>query len=422
MGSKPDSRRDGWMLTDRLASGGVQRWRFVFPAIRDDTRDRCCIFIEYYACTEPSWRNKPGDKAESRAGKRTEGTTIRPAYFAVHAGIWGSGAVQYTHVFDEGEAEILQGPPFTAKAGECLFTEFETYGSIPREDDPARQGYNGAGSSGKMQTNRHHPYQGNVYGSGIDAQDFELADDTAIEWDIEFDKKISYNAGVSSSPFSRKIHASDAYWHAEGLVTEYTGTIIIGDVSYRTFPDAGSGYADVTWGSGFPSPGLWLWTTDLADSSGIPRTGDVLAAWGGHIRMNVPSSPDEKFFGALLTGKRRYDFNSMKSALTGSTSLKTEETEDTWAWHLILSGEKAMIDARITCRKDSMIRDELPSPLNRLQTYQRFTGADGEGKILLFVRSGLFGSYEKRDEMTARHIVCAYGCFVHKAGLGSGNT
>ena len=265
MGSKPDSRKNGWMLTDRLASGGVQRWRFVFPAIRDDTRDRCCIFIEYYACTEPSWRNKPGDKAESRAGKRTEGTTIRPAYFAVHAGIWGSGAVQYTHVFDEGEAEILQGPPFTAKAGECLFTEFETYGSIPGGDDPARQSHSGA-----------DPYS-------------DLTDDTAIEWDIEFDKKVSYNAGASTSPFSRKIHASDAYWHAEGLVTEYTGTIIIGDVSYRTFPDAGSGYADVTWGSGFPSPGLWLWTTDLADSSGLPGTGDVLAVWGGNIRMNVPS-------------------------------------------------------------------------------------------------------------------------------------
>lgn len=392
MGSKPDSRRDGWMLTDRLASGGVQRWRFVFPAIRDDTRDRCCIFIEYYACTEPSWRNKPEGKAESRAGKRTEGTTIRPAYFAVHAGIWGSGAVQYTHVFDEGEAEILQGPPFTAKAGECLFTEFETYGSIPGGDDPARQSHSGA-----------DPYS-------------DLTDDTAIEWDIEFDKKVSYNAGASTSPFSRKIHASDAYWHAEGLVTEYTGTIIIGDVSYRTFPDAGSGYADVTWGSGFPSPGLWLWTTDLADSSGLPGTGDVLAVWGGNIRMNVPSGPDKKFFGALLNGKHRYDFNSMKTALTGSTSLKTRETDEAWTWHLILSGEKAMIDARITCPKSSMIRDELPSPLNRLQTYQRFTGTDGEGKILLCVRSGLFGSYEKRDEIIARHIVCAYGCFRHKAG------
>lgn len=384
------------MLTDRLASGGVERWRFVFPAIRDDTRDRRLIFIEYYAGVSPVLhKEKKQEKARPFRIRAQRQDKITPSYFAVHAGIWGDDAVQYTHVFREGEAEISPGPPFVAQAGECLFTEFESYGSIPGEDDPDH--------------NRHQA-------------DFELADDTAMEWDIEFDKKISYNAGISTSPFSRKIHASDAYWHAEGLVTEYTGTIIIGDVSYRTFPDAGSGYADVTWGSGFPSPGLWLWTTDLADSSGIPRTGDVLAAWGGHIRMNVPSSPDEKFFGALLTGKRRYDFNSMKSALTGSTSLKTEETEDTWAWHLILSGEKAMIDARITCRKDSMIRDELPSPLNRLQTYQRFTGADGEGKILLFVRSGLFGSYEKRDEMTARHIVCAYGCFVHKAGLGSGNT
>ena len=388
MSSRPDSRRDGWMLTGRLASGGVERWRFVFPAIRDDTRDRRLIFIEYYAGVSPVLhKEKKQEKARPFRIRAQRQDKITPSYFAVHAGIWGDDAVQYTHVFREGEAEISPGPPFVAQAGECLFTEFESYGSIPGEDDPDH--------------NRHQA-------------DFELADDTAMEWDIEFDKKISYNAGISTSPFSRKIHASDAYWHAEGLVTEYTGTIIIGDVSYRTFPDAGAGCADVTWGSGFPSPGLWLWTADMADAGGLPYAGDVLAVWGGSIRMNVPSSAEEKFLGALHRGKRMYEFNSMVPTLSGSTWLRTKEDSLTWEWHLILSGEKAMLDARITCPKKDMICDVLPSPLNRLQTYQRFTGADGEGRLLLRTRSGPLGSYQKQDEIIARHVVCSFGRYISK--------
>lgn len=436
MSSRPDSRRDGWMLTGRLASGGVERWRFVFPAIRDDTRDRCCIFIEYYACVTPTWHKKEKLAHGGQAEKRKAGIfrirsqsreNIVPSYFAVHAGIWGDGAVQYTHVFREGETEISQGPPFVIRAGECLFTEFESYGSIPGGDDPERKkaggmyqknSRGGATAGGMYQMSpevsgrNNNPYPvrpGIMPGIYGDEADDGLVDDTAMEWDIEFDKKISYNAGISTSPFSRKMNASDAYWHAEGLVTEYTGTIIIGDVSYRTFPDAGAGYADVTWGSGFPSPGLWMWTADMADSSGLPMAGDVLAVWGGRIRTNIPFSSEEKFLGALHRGKRIYEFNSLVPALTGSTWLRTKDDDGEREFHLILSGERAMLDARITCQKSGMISDNLPLPLNRLQVYRRYTCADGEGKIIFCTRSGPFGSYQKQGEITARHVVCSYG-------------
>ena len=358
MAEKPDSRRDAWML--KGVERGVQRWRFVFPARCDDTGEIRIFYIEYYACapdTEPPEKRR---KLRIRRKDRKEEAphVVRPSSFAVHAGIIGDPDARYTYTFPAGEASFQPGPPFVATAGECLFTEFESYGSIPREDvsgagisgtDASGTGTSGSDTSGVGTSGNDTSGVGtsgnDTSGAGTSGKDTSgagisgtagerektgnrtfsaafrtaeaaekagdetaggaaeddgfydhefgtMADDTRMEWDLEFDKDVPLGTGAEASPGMQKLENTGMRWHAEGFVTRFTGIVIADDVSYRAFPDAGPGYSDVNWGSGFPSPGIWLWSSALyRKSTGEPVHGASFAFWGGEDKRALSLKP-----------------------------------------------------------------------------------------------------------------------------------
>ena len=72
--------------------------------------------------------------------------------------------------------------------------------------------------------------------------------------------------------YFRTIKAFEMYWHAEGMKTQYSGTVEIDGERYIVTPETSYGYADKNWASNFTSP--WVWLSSNCMKSNL--TGKVL--------------------------------------------------------------------------------------------------------------------------------------------------
>ena len=99
-----------------------------------------------------------------------------------------------------------------------------------------------------------------------------MCDAGSMSWDLQLDKKVAFNVGHGASKLFRTIKAFEMYWHAEGMKTQYSGTVEIDGERYIVTPETSYGYADKNWASNFTSP--WVWLSSNCMKSNL--TGKVL--------------------------------------------------------------------------------------------------------------------------------------------------
>ena len=61
------------------------------------------------------------------------------------------------------------------------------------------------------------------------------------------------------------------YWHAEGMKSAFSGTIMLNDRKYTVTPDTCYGYADKNWGRDFTSPWVWLSSNHLVSKKTVKQ-------------------------------------------------------------------------------------------------------------------------------------------------------
>lgn len=275
--NKSDLTRNYYMLKGPLSKKGYDWWWHSFTGINRETGEEKAFFIEYFICNPALGGDKPilGQLEENqRKG-------IKPSYFLIKAGAWGKDAKQihnfYPIIDFKCEKEKLD-----IKVRECTLTETHMKGSCSVTEEEAR----------------NHPEY--------------MCDSGNMSWDIEINKKISYNVGYGASKLFRVLNAFDMFWHAEGIATEYSGEVILDGVKYDIIPEKSYGYADKNWGSDFTSPWLWISSCNLESLiTGKKLENSAIEVGGGRpIIFGVPIK--RKLLIGLYYEGQMYDYNFSK--------------------------------------------------------------------------------------------------------------
>jgi len=368
-----DISRDQFMLVGQFASEGYDWWWHSFSGHHAQTGERRTFFIEFFCCNPELGGNEPvfGQLPENREAKR------RPSYVMVKAGCWGEGAKQLHRFFGWNEAEVGAGAPFYVQADDCLCCETDLIGrvSVSAEDAAA------------------HPEW--------------MCDAGTMLWDLKVDKQIAFNVGYGASAPLRTIQAFEMFWHAEGIKTAYSGTVVVDGETYIVSPETCYGYADKNWGSDFTSPWVWLSSCNLMSTISGKRLENSAFEIGGGRPVVLGHALDRKLLGCINYEGTAHEFNFSKFWTGSTTAFDCWETEDALYWHVDQQTRTARMITDVTCPKNEMLLVNYESPDGAKRHNRLWNGGTGIGRVQLFEKRG--GAFELVDDLRAATIGCEFG-------------
>lgn len=370
-----DLKRNSWMLNGSFARRGYDWWWHSFTAINEKDGKAKPFFIEFFTCNpalggkDPVFGQLPSNQKNHK----------KPSYLMVKVGTWGTDShpekCQLHRFFGWKEVSIHPTAPFSVTAGDCFVSDTETHGKV------------------KVENSSQHPEW--------------MSDDGEIAWNLTIDKDIPFNVGYGASAPFRFLKAFEMYWHAEGMKTNYRGSIICNGETYRVSPSSCYGYADKNWGRSFTSPWIWLSSCKLTSN----LTGEVLhhSAFDiGGGRPKVFCFPlHKKLLGCFNYQGACYEFNFSKFWTGSKTRFDCKESFNAVSWHIELETKKAVLLCDVTCLKKDMLLVNYESPDGEKRHNRLWNGGNGVGRIRLFEKTP-----EGRrliDDMNATSIGCEFG-------------
>lgn len=385
-----DVIRDNFMLKGALAKEGYDWWWHSFTAHNKKTGEEKPFFIEFFTINP----ELGGDEPIFGQLKENQDAGIKPSYMMVKVGCWGEDARQLHRFFGWNQVNIKKDAPYLISADNCFCSETRTLGMVEVTEEEAAAHPEWMCQAGKM------------------------------VWDINIDKKISFNVGYGAGWASREVEAFEMFWHAEGMKTEFSGTISWNDEEYIVDKKTSYGYADKNWGKDFTSPWVWLASSHIKSKI----TGQWLENTAFDIGGGRPKLKNHSFnnviLGAMWYEGEAYEFNFSKFWTLTKTDFKCKEQKDKLVWKITQETPLAKIEAEITCLKKDMLLVNYESPDGAKRHNNLWNGGNGIGEIKLYKkilktknedssRKPKF-KWELVDDMLAYNIGCEYGEYNKK--------
>jgi len=371
--NKSDRQRNAFQLKGSLAKKGYDWWYHSFTGYNEKTGEEKSFFVEYFLCNPALTQEKPilGQLPQNKA------KGIKPSYLMVKAGTWGKDAVQLHRFFSWKDITVLREAPYTIGAPECTASERTITGSIQLTP---------------QEVAAHPEY---MCGSG------------SLSWNLNVSKKIAFNVGYGAGRLFRTINAFEMYWHAEGMKSEYSGTVIFNGEKYIVTPKTSYGYADKNWGSGFTSPWVWLSSWNLtSENTGKKLDNSVFDVGGGRPKVfGIPLN--KKLLSAFWYEGRPFEFNFSKFWTGCRTKFDCKETDSEVVWHIHQETFKAAVDYDITCAKNEMLLINYEAPDGTRRHTRLWNGGTGKGTVKLYAKK--FGRRIPVDTLRAENVGCEYG-------------
>lgn len=332
--NKHDIKRNLPRMTGRLGSCGYDRWCHSFTGYHKTTGKKKVFFVEYSVINP-----ELGGKAPIMGDKEFQ----RPAYLCVKAGAFGKDGCSEKRYYGIQEMDAA-GTFLKITAGDCFLSENNIWGRI--------QG-------------KH-----------------------SIRWSLCVDKKVAFHVGYSASKPIREINPFDMYWHAEGMRTNYEGTVTLDGEAYEVTPESCHGYADKKWGRDYTCPWFWLYGSHMKSAkTGKILTNSAFAMGGGNpVVMGIPlySKPfaDVYYEGVsrVINYSAPWTFARMKYACGAR--------EGKILWHLKAMDLHTAMEVKIVCPKEEMMEAEYQNPMGVWNRDLMIGGGTGKGEILLYKRNG----------------------------------
>lgn len=379
-----DLARNQFMLRGPLARLGYDWWWHSFTGRDAMTGEEKAFFVEFFLCNpalggpEPVLGQLPANKAAGR----------RPSYLMVKAGCWGKGARQLHRFFGWDDVSVRRGAPYEVSAADCLASETRLRGSVSVSPADAAA----------------HPEW--------------MCDAGAMSWDLSLDKQLAFNVGYGTSAPLRALQAFQMYWHAEGMKTQVSGTVVLDGRTYAVDGPTSWGYADKNWGRGFTSPWVWLASSNLTSRlTGRRLENTAFDIGGGRPKVYFVGIP-RKLLGAIWHEGRGYEFNFSKFWTGARTAFDCREEPDRIVWHVQQDTSRARLVADIECEKDGMLLVNYEAPDGSRRHRRLWNGGNGHGRVRLFEKRRT-GRGRKADapepglvlvdDMDARNVGCEYG-------------
>lgn len=371
MFNKHDISRDAYMLTKGQAKCGYDWWWHSFTGYEKETNKEKSFFIEFFLCN-PALGKKEPVLGQDKNNKKNH---IRPSYLMIKVGTWGENAKQIHKFFGWKYIDINKGIPFSIKADDCYLDENKTYGKINLTDNEVKE---------------HPEYM-------CSAGNFE--------WNLKINKQIAFNVGYGAGKLFRTIQAFEMFWHAEGMKTQYSGTIKLDGKEYNIIPEKSYGYADKNWGKNFTSPWVWLSSNNLKSKiTGKVLNNSVFDIGGGRPKVG-PIALNRKLLSAFWYEGKPYEFNFSKFWTNTRTKFNCKETENQIIWHVEQKTWNNKMITDVTCNKKDMLFINYEDPNGEKRFSRLWNGGNGVGTIKLYRKNKLI------DEIEAKNIGCEYGEF-----------
>ena len=380
-----DLFRDQYMLKGALATKGYDWWWHSFTGHNKETGEEKAFFIEFFVINPELGGDEPvfGQLQENKDAGR------KPSYMMVKVGCWGEDARQMHRFFGINNVNIKKDAPFLISADNCFLSETRTLGKVEVSEEDAANHPEWMCQSGKM------------------------------VWDLNIDKQVAFNVGYGAGWASREVDAFEMYWHAEGMKTEYSGTIIYNDVEYVVNKNDSYGYADKNWGSDFTSPWLWLSSNNITSKiSGKKLENSVFDIGGGRPKLG-PHSFNNIILGAFYYEGETYEFNFSRFWTLTKTNFKCKESKDKLVWKVEQETPLAKLEMEVTCMKKDMLLINYESPEGEKKHNNLWNGGNGIAEIKLYQKilktknpeSNKKPKWEWQlvDEMEAYNVGCEYG-------------
>lgn len=364
MFNKHNLKKNQGMLVGNFRKKGYDWWWHSFTGYDVETGEEKPFFIEFYLC------NPDHAKAQPSFGDH-------PSYLMVKAGCWGEDAMQLHRFFPWTQVLLNRGADFSVVAKDCFLSERRSFGSISVSSTDARI----------------HPEW--------------MSDSGSISWDLDFEKLIAFNVGYGTSALLRKLQAFEMYWHAEGMKTEYSGTVTCNGKTYLVKPKTSFGYADKNWGSNFTSPWVWLSSNDLTSRiTGHKLRNSVFDIGGGCPKVFGISIP-RKLLGAMYYQGEEMEFNFSKFWKPSKTKFACKETESEIQWQVMQRNSRYMMKTQVRCKKKDMLLVKYQAPNGTRKHNRLWNGGNGTGLIRLYENQN--GTWKLIDEILAKHVGCEFG-------------
>ena len=210
--NKSDLKRNYFMLKGPLAKKGYDWWWHSFTGYNKKTGEARPFFIEYFTCNPALAEEEPvlgQDPENQKAGKQ-------PSYCMIKAGAYGKDPKQI-HNFYSMKYFNCPDDELNIQVGDCSLTETHMSGFSRVSEEDAK----------------NHPEY--------------MSDAGDMMWDLDIDKQITFNVGYGASSLFRKLNSFEMFWHAEGIKTQYSGTVWLDGEEYEVIPEKSYGYADKNW-------------------------------------------------------------------------------------------------------------------------------------------------------------------------------
>ena len=368
-----DIARDAFMLTGRFATCGYDWWWHSFTAHHAKTGEAKAFFIEFFTCNpafggpEPVFGQLPANKAIG----------VKPSYLMVKCGCWGEDARQLHRFFGWDDVEIGRGVPFWVAADDCICTETDLIGRVSVAPADAAA----------------HPEW--------------MCDAGEMLFDLRVDKRIAFNVGLGASEPVRHAEVFEMFWHAEGIATDYSGSVWLDGEEYLVRPEDCFGYADKNWGADFTSPWLWLSSCNLTRAGTGERLRNSAFEIGGGRPKIGHLALDRKLLGCLNLEGRVYDFNFSKPWTGSRTRFNCEETDTHIVWHVEQETFDAELVTDVICPKREMLLVNYEAPNGTKRHNRLWNGGTGEGILRLYEKRA--GERVLAETLIAANIGCEYG-------------
>ena len=367
--NRSDLSRDAFMLHGGLAECGYDWWWHSFTGHDAETGVEKGFFIEFFTCNPALGGEAPifGQLPQNQAND------VKPSYLMVKAGAWGEDAAQLHRFFGWKQVDISAGTPFHVRAGDCYLDETATEGHISLAPDEAMA----------------HPEY--------------MSDAGEMSWKLSIDKRVAYNVGYGASKPLRDSEAFEMFWHAEGMKTQYSGTVIWNGRTYLVSPETSYGYADKNWGKDFTSPWVWLSSNHLTSKvTGKALADSVFNIGGGRPKIGHLAL-SRKLLAAFWYEGESYELNFSKFWTLTRTEFACHETDTQVIWHVEQETPLHRMITDVTCEKKDMLLINYEAPDGSKRHNRLWNGGNGVGTVRLYRGGTLI------DEVEARNIGCEYG-------------
>ena len=339
--NKHDTDRDSFMLHGALAKQGFDVWRHCIHGVSETTgKER--TFILDFGGINPQLREEEPVFAK-------DGT--RPSYFAVMACICGEEGSVLTRYFPWDRVSTDTALDVLVSASDCFLSETRTMGRIEVSAEDVEK------------NPTVHPEAGKLI------------------WDLKIKKLIALNLGYSTSGPLRDTEIMDAYWHTEGLISEYDGVLEWNGEKYLVKPETSYGYADKVWGKNAGPRWEYISCCDLTSKKNGKLKNSAFS-FGIGTQINVgPINTKEALAGGIYLEGETYEYNFAKMWMLTRSHTAEKRNGKKCVFAIAEETPLSRMKLKVTCDRNQMRELRMETTAGDLR--RMLVGGDGQAERII---------------------------------------